>query len=125
MRKIFWQIFVSILGFFLIKELVPGVFIHVIPGQSNYLGINFNQDWQILIFIGIVFGLISFFLMPFLELVTLPLKIFGRTISSIILNMFLLWGLAQNFPEIKFEGRFSIFWSAIILFLVNTILKTK
>lgn len=119
MERLFWHIIVAILGIFLATQFVKGVSLHVIPGQSIYFGIKFTQDWQILIFIGIILGLINFFIKPILNLITLPLRILTLGLFSLILNMLIIWILDVFFPELKILGLIPLFWTTIIIWFLN------
>lgn len=125
MRKIFWHILVAILGIFLATKLIPGVSIHVLPNQSVYFGIKFTQDWQMIIFIGFVLGLINFFIKPILNLITLPLRILTFGFFSLILNMFVIWILDLIFPEFKILTLEALFWTALLILALNIFFHLK
>lgn len=122
MQRLFWSIVVGILGIFLASRFVPGVSLAVIPGQSIYFGINFTQDWQILIFVGTILGLINFFIRPILNLITLPLKILTLGLFSLILNMGIIWFLDIIFPEFEILGIIPLFWTTLIIWVLNLFL---
>ena len=119
MRNFFWQILVSILAIFLATKFVPGFKLHVIPGKSVYFGINFTQDWQILIFVGIALGLINFFIKPILNLITLPLKILTFGFFSLIINMIIIFFLEVIFPELEISGISPLFFTSLIIWGLN------
>jgi putative membrane protein len=119
MRNLFWQILVSILAIFLAVKFVPGVTLQVIPGKSIYFGIKFTQDWQILIFIGIVLGLINFFIKPILNLITLPLRILTFGLFSLIINMAIIFFLDIIFPELEISGISALFFTSLIVWVLN------
>jgi putative membrane protein len=119
MRNLFWQILISILAIFLAIKFVPGATLHIIPGESVYFGIKFTQDWQILIFIGIVLGLINFFVKPILNLITLPLKILTLGLFSLIINMAIIFFLDVIFPELEISGISALFFTSLIVWVLN------
>jgi len=119
MKNLFWQILVSILAIFLVVKFVPGVTLQVIPGKSIYFGIKFTQDWQILIFIGVVLGLINFFIKPILNLITLPLKILTLGLFSLIINMAIIFFLDVIFPELEISGISALFFTSLIVWVLN------
>jgi len=119
MRNLFWQILVSILAIFLAVKFVPGVTLHVIPGKSIYFGIKFTQDWQILIFVGIVLGLINFFIKPILNLITLPLRILTLGFFSLIINTVIIFFLDVFFPELEISGISALFFTSLIIWVLN------
>jgi putative membrane protein len=124
MKKLFWQILVSILAIFLAVKFVPGVTLNVLPGKSVYFGIKFTQDWQILILIGIVLGLINFFIKPILNLITLPLRILTLGLFSLVINMAIIFFLDIIFIELDISGISSLFFTTLIVGILNLLLKT-
>jgi putative membrane protein len=125
MKKLFWQIVASILTIFLAVKFVPGVTLQVIPGKSVYFGIRFTQNWQILIFIGIILGLINSFIKPILNLITLPLKIITLGLFSLILNMAIFFFLDVIFPELKIAGLSPLFFTVLILWILKSLFKVS
>jgi putative membrane protein len=123
MRNLFWQILVSILAIFLATKLVSGVSLHVIPGKSIYFGIKFTKDWQILIFIGTVLGLINYFVKPLLNLITLPLRVLTLGLFSLIINMVIIFFLDVIFPEFEVKRLSALFFTALIVWLLNLFFK--
>ena len=124
MKKLFWQILVSILAIFLAVTFVPGVTLNVLPGKSVYFGIKFTQDWQILILIGIVLGLINFFIKHILNLITLPLRILTLGLFSLVINMAIIFFLDIIFIELDISGISSLFFTTLIVGILNLLLKT-
>jgi len=125
MYQLIWQIIGAILGIFLATKFVPGVSLAVIPGQSNYFGINFTQNWQILILVGTILGLINFFIKPILDKITLPLKILTLGLFSLVLNMLIIWFLDILFLEFEISGLIPLFWTTIIIWLISFLLGLK
>lgn len=123
MRKFFWRILAGILGLFLAKEFIKGVEIVVIPGKTNYFGINFTQNWQMIVFLGIILGLINTFLRPILKFLTLPLQILTLGLFSILLNMLFLAGMDYFFPELKISGISALFWTTILIRILELLLS--
>lgn len=105
MSKILGQILASSLGFWLAKELVPGV---------QILG-----NWQTLLWLGLALGLANFFLKPLLNLVTLPLKLLTFGLFGLIINLSLVWLVDVFFPELIIPGIVPLIWTTLILYGVN------
>lgn len=116
---LFLCIIVGILGIFLATKFVPGVSLTVIPNESIYFGINFTQNWQILILIGTILGLINFFIKPILNLITLPLRVLTFGLFSLILNIGIIWFLDIIFTELEIEGVVSLFLTTLIIWFLN------
>ncbi len=122
MKKLIFQVIAGILGIFLAEKFVPGVFLDIIPNQSSFLGIVFTADWQILILTGVALGLFNFILKPILGLITFPLKVLTLGLFGFALNMFLVWLVAFLFPELAIQGLIPLFWTTLIIWLINIIL---
>jgi len=120
-----FQIIAGVLGIFLSSKFVPGVSLEVIPGKSIFFGITFTQNWQILLLVGGILGLINFFIKPILDKITLPLKILTFGLFSLILNMAIIWVLDILFLEFQVLSIVSLFWTTIICWGINLILGLK
>ena len=120
-----FQIIAGVLGIFLSSKFVPGVSLEVIPGKSIFFGITFTQNWQILLLVGGILGLINFFIKPILDKITLPLKILTFGLFSLILNMAVIWVLDILFLEFQVLSIVSLFWTTIICWGINLILGLK
>ena len=124
MEKLFWRIVAGILGIFLAIKFVPGVSLEVLP-DSSFFGIKLTQFWQILFLVGGILGLINFFIKPILDKITLPLKILTFGLFSLILNMVIIWILDILFLEFQILGFIPLFWTTIIVWLINFLLGLK
>jgi len=125
MERLLWQIIAGVLGIFLATKFVPGVSLEIIPGKSIYFGIALTQDWQILLLVGGILGLINFFIKPILDKITLPLKILTFGFFSLILNMAIIWVLDILFLEFQVLTLISLFWTTIICWGINLILGLR
>lgn len=117
-----WHIIAGILSIFLAREFVPGVSLEIIPGKSVFWGIELTQNWQILILVGTILGLINFFIKPILSKITLPLKILTFGLFSLILNILIIWFLDIFFLEFEIFGLVPLFWTTVIVWLINFLL---
>ena len=120
-QKLFWHIVGGILGIFLAVRFVPGVSLKVLP-DSSFLGFRITQFWQILFLIGGILGLINFFIKPILDKIALPLKILTLGLFSLILNMVIIKFLDILFLEFKILGLIPLFWTTVIVWLINFLL---
>lgn len=125
MKKIILRIIAATLGIFLASKFVSGVSLKIIPDKSIYFGIKFTEDWQILIFIGTILGLINFFIKPILNLITLPLRILTLNSFSLFLNMLIIWALDKFFPELEISNLTSLFLTTIIVSFLNFLFNLK
>ncbi|MBZ1345033.1 MAG: phage holin family protein [Candidatus Nealsonbacteria bacterium] len=107
MKKLFLQIIVGILGIFLAKVFIPGV--ELIGGI------------QILIFSGVILGLINFFIKPILKIITFPLKILTFGFFSLILNIAIIWFVDFIVPGLKIIGFLPLLGTTFIIWALNLI----
>jgi len=119
MARLFWQIVVGILGIFLGIRFVPGVSLEIPPEGVIFLGIKLTQEWQVLILIGVVLGLVNFFIKPILKIITLPLRILTFGLLGLVINMLLIWAVDIFFPELVIEGLVPLFWLTMIIWGIN------
>lgn len=122
MKKLVIQIIAGIVGIFLATEFVPGVSLEIIPGQSSFFGIVLTANWQILILVGSVLGLLNFFLKPVLKMLTFPLRVLTLGLFGFVINMFLVWAVAILFLEFEIQGLIPLFWTTLIIWLASIIL---
>ncbi len=122
MENLLWRITLGTLAIFLAARFVPGVAISVIPGQSVFLGIALTEEWQVILVIGIILGLINFFIKPILDKITIPLKILTLGLFSLILNMAIIWFLDILFKELQINGIIPLFITTVIVWITNLIL---
>ena len=122
MERLILSIIGGILSIFLSDKFLSGVSVHLVPGKSIFFGVPLTQDWQAIVIIGITLGLISFFIKPILQFLTLPLRVLTLGLFSLILNMALVWVLDILFPELQIVGLVYLFYTTAIVWLVNTML---
>ncbi len=109
MKKLFLQIVVGILGIFLAKSFVPGV--------------EFTGEIQILIFTGVILGLINSFVKPILKIITLPLNILTFGFFSLILNIAIIWLIDFIVPELKIIGFLPLLLTTLIIWALNLVVS--
>ena len=99
MSKLLSQIIAAALGLWLASLYVPGVVIRSYP-TSTFFGFTLTAQWQIILFLGIVLGLLNFFLKPILKILSLPLEIITLGLFTIVINIGLIWLLDIMFDEL-------------------------
>jgi len=112
--------------FITVKRLISQILAGIL---GLYLAIRFIPDvefidpwrWEILIFAGIVLGLINFFIKPVLKIITLPLRIFTFGLFSLIINMGMVWIVARIFSQLKISTILSLFLTSVIVWGLNLI----
>ncbi|MBC7073999.1 phage holin family protein [Candidatus Parcubacteria bacterium] len=123
MPKILKKILAGICGLFLAKNLLEDkIKVTIILGKSGILGIKFTQEWQMILFLGIVLGLINYYLKPILNFLSFPLKILSLGLFSILLNMFLVWLLDFLFVELEINGLKNLFLTTLIVWASDAII---
>jgi len=123
--KFLGSVAAGIAAIFLATKFVPGVSLQIIEGQSSFLGFKITQWWQLLVLIGFLLGIINFFVKPILDKITLPLKILTLGIFAILLDMAVIKCLDILFLEFKISGLVPLFWTTIIVWLINLLLHVK
>lgn len=119
MANLIFQVIAGMLGIFLADRYVSGVVLEIIPGESIFFGIELTEYWQLLAAVGIVFGLINFFIMPLLRAITLPLRLLTFGLFGLVLNMAVLFALDVLFRELTITGLFPLFWTTLIVWGVS------
>jgi putative membrane protein len=122
MGNLLWRVIAGALAIFLAARFVPGVAINVIPGESVFLGIALTEEWQVILVIGLILGLINFFIKPILDKLTIPIKILTLGLFSLILNMAIIWFLDVFFTELQIGGIIPLFITTVIVWITNLIL---
>jgi len=122
MERLFWQIVVGILGIYLGINFVPGVSVEIPPEGIIFLGIKLTAKWQVIVLIGIILGLVNFFIKPIFKIVTLPLRILTFGLFGFIINMLMIWLVDIFFPELVIAGIIPLFWLTIIVWVLSFLL---
>lgn len=121
-NRLILQVVAGVLGFFLATKFIPGIGLEVIPGKSQFFGIGLTTNWQILVLVGSVLGLINFFIKPVLKIITLPLRILTLGLFGFIINMLMVWIVDILFPELVIQGLLPLFSTTIIIWGMSFIL---
>ena len=120
MKKLISQVATAIIGLWLAILFVPGVIIRAYP-TSIFFGFPLTVQWEVILVLGIVLGLLNYFLKPFLKALSLPLEIITLGLFTIIINMGLIWLLDQMFDELYVPLLFPFLYTTLIIWLLNTI----
>ena len=124
MKKLILQILASILGIYLASQYISGVQIKVIPGASEIFGFKITANWQVFIVLGIILGLINFFIKPILKIITLPLHFLTLGFSSILINLGIVWLVSLFFEELNFLGFLPLFWTTLLISALNLLFSS-
>ena len=121
MKKVLLQIIAAILGIWLSVLFIPGINVSL-SSSSNFFGIPLTLQWQIILLLGVVLGLLNFFVKPIINTITLPLRIITLGLFSIVVNMGMLWILDFIFEEITIPWFWPLFWTTIIIWFLNILI---
>jgi len=121
MAKLLSQIIAGILGLWLAVMFVPGIKLSVFA-DSNFFGIPLSARWQILLALGIILGLLNFFIKPILKALALPLEIITLGLFSIVINMAILWFLDLMFYELDIPWMHPLIYTTLIVWALGIII---
>lgn len=121
MNRLLSQIIAATLGLWLATLLVPIVIIRTYP-LSNFFGFALTQQWEIFLVLGIVLGLLNYFLKPLLKALALPLEIVTLGLFTIVINMALLWVLDLMFDELSVPLYLPLLYTTLIIWGINVII---
>lgn len=123
LKKILAQIGGAIAGIWLAVTFVPGAHIELL-GDSAFFGISLTAVWQVFIILGIILGLLNFFVKPILNLITLPLRILTLGLFGFVINMGLLWVVDVMFREFSAPLFYPLFLTSLIIWAISTVAST-
>lgn len=124
-QKLFWYTIGGALSIYLATLFVTGVSLEIIPGQNTFFGIEFTQQWQLLLIVGGILGFMNMFIKPILSLLTLPLMILTLGLFPLIINMVLIWVLDILFLELIIIGLVPLFFTSVIALIINFLLGLR
>lgn len=122
MKKLLSQVVAAIIGLWLAASFVPGVIVNLYP-ESNLFGVSLTDQWQIFLVLGVILGLINFFVKPVIKALTLPLRILSLGIFSLVISMSMIWLLDMMFNEIHIPLWLPLLWTTLIIFALNLIIQ--
>ena len=121
MKSFFSQIAAAVAGLWLASLFIPGVVVRIYPG-SSFFGFALNEPWQIFLLLGIILGLLNFFVKPVLNAITLPLRIITLGLFSVVVSMAIIWLLDLMFTELSAPWLFPLLWTTLIVWGLNLII---
>ena len=95
------HILAAIAGLWLAIQLVPGI--------------EFTGSSPTLLLIGTVLGILNAVVKPVLNFITFPIRILTLGLSSLAINLALVWLLQIAFEELSIEGILPLFWTTLII----------
>ncbi len=86
---------------------------HFIPGFI------FQGTWLDLLVAGTVLGLFNSLIKPILKLISFPIIILTLGLFTVIINIVLLFLVAEVLPSVTIQGFWAAFWGVLIISFVN------
>ena len=99
------HILAGIAGLWIALQFVP---------EAEFTGSN-----QLLLIAGLVLGILNATINPLLNIVTLPIRILTLGLSSLVINLLLVWALDLLFPELELIGLIPLLWTTLIVWLIT------
>ncbi len=124
-QKLFWYTIGGTLSIYLATLFVTGVSLEIIPGQNTFFGIEFTQQWQLLLIVGGILGAMNMFIKPIMSLLTLPLMMIAVGLLPLIINMIIIWVLDILFLELVIIGLTPLLLTSVIALIINFLLGLK
>jgi len=115
LKKLFIYLVLGILAIYLATLLIPGVVIQGTP----------EEFIKILIFAGIVLGLVNFFLKPLISVVSIPLRILTLGLFSLVINILMVWLVDILFPELIIPGIWPLVCTGLLSWFLNLFIPKK
>jgi putative membrane protein len=118
---------------FVIRLIVTALAIWAAVGLVQGITINSGvggtalSDFLVLLFVALIFTLVNTIVKPFLNILSLPLRILTLGLFSLVINALMLWLTAWISSQFEYgitvSGFWSAFWGAIIIAIVNFLLS--
>lgn len=122
MRSLLSQIIAGVGGLQIASSFVPGVIIKA-HTDSAFFGFPLTAQWQLILILGVMLGLLNFFVKPILNAITLPLRIITLGIFSIVVSMAMIWILDLMFTEMYIPWLFPLLWTTLIVWALGLVIE--
>ena len=121
-KKLLSQIIAASAGLWLASSFIPSVIIRIYP-ESNFFGFPLTELWQIILVLGVILGLLNYFVRPILKVISLPLELLTLGLFSIVINMAMIWFLDLMFGEFYAPWLFPLLYTTLIVWILNFIIQ--
>jgi len=108
------QVLAGILGLYLAKNFVPNV--------------EYNGNITRLALIGLIIGLLNFFIKPVLNKISFPLRFITFNLFSVVISMAIIFAVDVFYSELKIFQEFSlngvlpIFWTTVLVWASSLVI---
>jgi len=121
MKKLLAQIAAATLGLWLTTMFISGVVVTVYS-NSSFFGISLTDQWQMFLALGIILGLLNYFVGPALKALALPLEIITLGLFSLVINMGIIWFLDLIFDELTVPLILPLVYTTLIIWGLNLVI---
>ena len=121
-KKLLSQIIAASAGLWLASSFIPSVIIRIYP-ESNFFGFPLTELWQIILVLGVMLGLLNYFVRPILKAISLPLELLTLGLFSIVINMAMIWFLDIIFQELYAPWFLPLLYTTLIVWALNFIIQ--
>ena len=106
MNKLIVKLLVGVVGI--------GIAVYVLKPNG---GVTYDGSFSTILLVGLVTGLLIYFVRPILSLITFPLRLITLNLFSFVIMMFLIWVVDAIFPADMFEifGLLNLFYVTLIV----------
>jgi len=122
MKKLLAQIAAASLGLWLATMFVSGVVV-TYYADTSFFGISLTAQWQMFLALGIILGLLNYFIAPILKAIALPLEIVTLGLFSLVINGGLIWFLDLIFAELTVPWMWPLIYTTLIIWGLNLIIQ--
>lgn len=122
MKKLLSQIVSAIAGLWLAVFLSLGVVVRAYP-DSNFFGFPITAQWQMFLVLGLILGLLNFFVKPLLKTLALPLEIITLGLFNIVISGALIVVMDLIFDELYVPWFYPLLYTTLIIWILNLILE--
>lgn len=113
--KILLKVGINALAIYLASGVLDGVKLSTkAPYSLEFFGT--------LVFIGFVLYIATIIIKPLAKVLTFPLVIVTFGLFNVIINIFIIWGVAALLPQLEIQGMVPLILTTLIVSLVNSIL---
>jgi putative membrane protein len=87
-------------------------------------GVDYSEDYWVLIVTGLVFGLVNFLVKPIIKLLALPLIVITFGIVLFFINLLMLYITSWIVSGFEISSFMSGIWATVIIAAVNWVLTS-
>lgn len=122
MKKLLSQIVSAIAGLWLAVFLSLGVVVRAYP-DSNFFGFPITAQWQMFLVLGLILGLLNFFIKPLLKTLALPLEIITLGLFNIVISGALILVMDLIFDELYVPWFYPLLYTTLIIWALNLVIS--